>query len=92
MEDLMEDLKELIVEENKKVRQMRLMVDLTSAILMQGDITFGEAKELINSTRTAVMNIFPDKGDVYDLIYAPRFRRIISERFVVLGGSECSMR
>jgi hypothetical protein len=40
----------------------------------------------MKDTKTAALLLFPDKEDAYELIYAPRFRRIIAERFVILGG------
>jgi hypothetical protein len=40
----------------------------------------------MKNTKQAALNLFPDKERVYELIYAPRFRRIISERFVIVGG------
>jgi hypothetical protein len=39
----------------------------------------------MRETKMAALSLFPDKEHVYELIYAPRFRRIISERFVSPG-------
>lgn len=71
----------LILEEDKNMRRLRWIVDLTQAILMQSDLTLRESLALINNTRRAVLSLFPDKELAYDLIYAPRFRRILDERF-----------
>ena len=74
-------------EEEKKMRLLRFIVDLAQATLMQqADLTMREAFEIMKNTKQAALNLFPGKEDIYDLIYAPRFRRIISERFVILGG------
>jgi hypothetical protein len=40
----------------------------------------------MRDTKKAALNLFPDKEQVYELIYAPRFRKIITERFVIEGG------
>ncbi len=40
----------------------------------------------MRAARQAALNLFPGKEDVYELIYAPRFRRIIKERFLIPGG------
>jgi hypothetical protein len=74
-------------EEEKKIRILKFVVDLNLAVLMQqADLTLREAFELMKNTKQAALNLFPDKEREYDLIYAPRFRRIISERFVIAGG------
>jgi hypothetical protein len=75
-----------LAEEEKRMRRLRLLVDLNEAVLMQANLTLREAFEIMRSTKTAALALFPDKGDVFDLIYTPRFKRIIRERFVILGG------
>lgn len=72
-----------IEEENRKMKRLRFIVDLTQAILIQSDLTLTEALNLIEDTKRAVLRLFPDKEDVYDLIYTPRFKRIIAERFTI---------
>ena len=79
-------MKQEIMEEEKKMRRLRFIVDLTQSILMQADLTLREAFDLLKDTRKAALILFPGKGDVFDLVYAPRFRRIIAERFVIPGG------
>lgn len=76
---------ERIKEEEKRMRRLRFIVDLTQAVLMQSSLTLEEAYGLLESTRRAAMVLFPGKEDVYELIYTPRFRRIIAERFTVPG-------
>ena len=81
-------MKEALQEEEKRIRLLRFVVDLNQAVLMQqADLTMREAFEIIKNTRRAALNLFPDKESVFDLIYAPRFRRIIRERFVIPGGA-----
>lgn len=75
----MNDSQELQAEQHK-MRVLRIIVDLTSAVLRQGNLTMPEAIELIKATKKRVLQLFPDKEDVYDLIYRPRFERIIHER------------
>ncbi len=73
------DPKEL-EEEQHKMRLLRMIVDLTSAILRQSNLSIPESVRLIQSTKKSVLSLFPDKEDAYDLIYRPRFERIIKER------------
>ncbi len=75
----------LIKEEEKNLRRLRWMVDLTQATLMQSDLTLHESLALMNNTRKAVLYLFPDKEFVYDLIYTPRFQRILNERFGIVS-------
>lgn len=78
-------LEDLIREENKKIRRLRFIVDITEAVLMQSNPTLPEALDLIANAKKAALGLFPDKESVYDLIYAPRFRRILDELFTIPG-------
>ncbi len=74
-------------EEEKKLRMLKFVVDLNMAVLMQqSDLTLREAFDIMKNTKRAAMNLFPDKEQVFELIYSPRFRRIIRDRFVIRGG------
>ena len=80
-------MKEKLVEEEKRMRRLRFIVDLAQAVLMQQhDLTLREAFDIMRDTKKAALNLFPDKESVYELIYAPKFRKIIFERFVIPGG------
>jgi hypothetical protein len=74
-------------EEEKRLRMLRFVVDINQAILMQqNDLTLREAFDILKNTKQAVLSLFPDKESVFELVYSPRFRRIIRERFVIPGG------
>ncbi|MEK6691031.1 MAG: hypothetical protein AABY78_06995 [Nitrospirota bacterium] len=77
--------KEEIEEENKKIRHLRFIIDFTTNIIMQTDTPLSEAQRMIEGTRRFATTLFPGKEEVYDLIYKPRFRRILSERYVIPG-------
>ncbi len=80
-------MNEALLEEEKKLRMLRLVVSLNQAVLMQQrDLTLREAFEIMKNTKKAALSLFPDKESVYDLIYARRLRRIVRERFVIHGG------
>jgi len=76
---------ELIREEEKRLRRLRFIVNLTEAVLMQSNLTLSESLDLLEQTRKAALALFPDKEFAYDLIYKPRFRRILDERFTIPG-------
>ena len=80
-------MNEALQEEERKLRMLRFVVDLNQAILIQQtDLTLREAFDILKSTRQAARNLFPGKDDVFELLYTPRFRRIIRERFLIAGG------
>ena len=75
----MTDLSAEIAEEQRRARRLRTIVDLTTAVLMQGRLTPQEALELVATARQRTLELFPDKEDTYDLILAPRFERLMRE-------------
>jgi hypothetical protein len=68
-----------VAEEGRRVRELRACADLTCAILRQGRLSREEADALVAATRRRAVALFPGKEDVFDLVLAPRFRRIIDE-------------
>ena len=73
-----------IQEENRRVRRLQLVVDLVTSVLCQSDMPVEEAAELVVNTRRFALTLFPDKGATYDLIYAPRFRRLMAEKYKIV--------
>ncbi len=55
------------------------MVDLTISLMYQTDMTREEALEHMVKVREFALRLFPGKELAYELIYAPRFKRVISE-------------
>ena len=78
-------MSEELIKEEKNIRRLRFVVDLAEAVLMQSDLSLQESLELIENTKKAALSLFPDKEFVYDLVYTPRFRRILSARFAIPG-------
>ena len=71
--------KEEIDEESRRVRRLRIVVSLALNIIAQGRIPIDEAHDLVAATRRVALQLFPGKGEVYDLIYRPKFQRLIKE-------------
>lgn len=63
------------------MRKLRLLVDLATLVLRDRPLSRGDAEAVVEHVRERVLRLFPDKGDTFDLIYRPRFRRLIEERF-----------
>jgi len=76
--------KEEILEENRKVRRLQIVVDLVLNLVAQSDIPVEEASELVAHTRRFALNLFPDKAQVYDIIYQPKFKRLLAEKYRVV--------
>ena len=72
----------LIQHENKMMRRLRFLVDLTFATIAQdGSITLEEGWEHVRALKSAAVAMFPGKDETFDLIYLPRFSRLLAERF-----------
>src|SRR5262249_44543255 len=67
-----------IDDESRRLRRLRLVVQLSLSLIAEGGVSFAEAQELAASTRRLAEYLFPGKGDVYDLLYHPQFRRLMS--------------
>ncbi|MBI3669861.1 MAG: hypothetical protein HY237_08810 [Acidobacteria bacterium] len=75
--------KEEIDEESRRVRRLRIVVGLALQVIAQGGMPIEEAHDLAAATRRMALQLFPGKEDVYDLIYRPKFQRLINEIYRV---------
>jgi len=72
----------LIEQENKMLRRLRFLVDLVFATLAQDDsLTLDQSWEHVQALRAAALAMFPGKEQAFDLIYLPRFSRLLKERY-----------
>ncbi len=71
-----------LVHEHKMIRRLRILVDLTTALIAQDDsLTLEQGWEHVQALKAAAVAMFPGKEEVFDLIYLPRFSRLLAERF-----------
>jgi hypothetical protein len=70
-------------EENRKIRFLRFLVDLSFQSLQQDALSLKEALKIVEDVKRAACNLFPGKEETFELIYRPRFDRVIQERFGV---------
>jgi len=73
--------REELDEEDRRVRQLRTAVGLALSVIGQSDMTLAQAQEMVAATRGMALRLFPEKELTFDLIYLPRFRRLLAERF-----------
>jgi hypothetical protein len=70
-----------IREENRKIRFLRFLVDLSITTIQENDLSSDEALKIVEDVKRAACNLFPGKEETFDLIYRPRFLRVIHETF-----------
>ena len=70
-----------IREENRKIRYLRFLVDFSILSIQQDDLFLQEAQEIVENVKRAACSLFPGKEGTFELIYRPRFNRVIQERF-----------
>jgi len=71
----LEDLQD----EERRLRQVRLIVHFTSSVIMQSGLTRSEAEALVSAARTRILELFPGRDETYELLYARRFARLLDE-------------
>jgi hypothetical protein len=73
------------VEEAKLIRRLQMMMNLVMQTVAQdGSLSIDEASQMIADARTAALAMFPGKELAYDLIWRPRFQRLMRERFRIM--------
>lgn len=73
--------KEEIAEEQKRINRLRLLVNLTMSIIMQSDIPLSEAQQMVEGLKRHAVALFPGKEETFELIYRPRFNRVIMDKY-----------
>jgi len=69
-------------EERKLLRRLQMMMNMTMQVIAQdSSLTIEEASQMIADSREAALAMFPGKELAYDLIWRPRFQRLMVERF-----------
>jgi hypothetical protein len=74
------DPEELLAEDNR-LRRLRRAMDITAALLWKINLTLAEAQDVISHAKRTALQLFPDKEATFELIYSPRFRRILNEKY-----------
>ena len=73
---------EELAEEQKLIRRMQMMMNMVMQVIAQdATLTIDEASQMIADSRKAALTMFPGKELAYDLIWKPRFQRLMRERF-----------
>ena len=70
-----------IDDESRRIRRLRILVHITLETIAGGDLSPEDAAQMIADSRNAALAMFPGKELAYDLLYRPRFQRLMRERF-----------
>ena len=70
-----------INEENRKIRYLRFLVDLSILSIQQDDLLLEEALARVEDVKRAACSLFPGKEEVFELIYRPRFNRVLEKKY-----------
>ncbi len=72
-------------EEQKLIRRLQMMMNMVMQVIAQdGSLTIDDAAQMIADSRKAALAMFPGKELAYDLIWRPRFQRLMRERFLIM--------
>ena len=72
-------------EEQKLLRRLQMMMNLVvQTIAQDNSLSIDDASQMIADSRRAALAMFPGKELAYDLIWRPRFQRLMRERFRIM--------
>jgi hypothetical protein len=72
-------------EEQKLIRRLQMMMNMVMQVIAQDQsLTIDDAAQMIADSRKAALAMFPGKELAYDLIWRPRFQRLMRERFRIM--------
>ncbi len=72
-----------LFDEEERIQRVQFIVDSASDRLQYSDIAWDEARLVVEETKRLVLELFPDKEGLFDLIYRSRFYRIIESKPIV---------
>ena len=72
-------------EEQRLLRRLQMMMNLVMQTIAQdSSLSIDEASQMIADSRKAALAMFPGKELAYDIIWHPRFQRLMRERFRIM--------
>jgi hypothetical protein len=66
-----------IDDESRRIRRLRIVVQLTLDTIADGDLPLEEASQMVAATRNIALEMFPGKESAFDLLYRPKFQRVM---------------
>ncbi len=72
-------------EEQRLIRRLQMLMNMVMQVIAQDStLSIDEASQMIADSRKAALAMFPGKELAYDLIWRPRFQRLMRERFRIM--------
>ena len=72
-------------EEAKLIRRLQTMMNMVMQVIAQDtSLSIDEASQMIADSRKAALAMFPGKELAYEIIWRPRFQRLMRERFRIM--------
>ena len=69
-------------EEARLLRRLQMMMSMVMQTIAQDDsLSVDEASQMVADAKTAALAMFPGKELAYELLWRPRFQRLMRERF-----------
>ena len=72
---------EELIEEEKKLRRLRFIVDFALEYVKTQNVTHDEALRVVEGVKKHALKLFPGKEKTFDLIYVPKFKRLLNEKY-----------
>jgi hypothetical protein len=73
------------LEEQKLIRRLQMMMNMVMQVIAQDpSLSVDDASQMIADSKSAALAMFPGKELAYDLIWKPRFQRLMRERFRIM--------
>lgn len=66
-------------DEERRARWVRIIVNFTSNVIMQGNMSRCEGEKLVAAARAKILEIFPGQEETYEILYSRRFERLLTE-------------
>ncbi len=77
----MDTIEAEVREEEKRAKTLRFLTDVLFQRLHLESMSLIEARGAVAELRRTALVLFSGKGDVFDLVIAPRMERVIRERW-----------
>ena len=68
-----------LADEAERARKVRHVVDIATNLIMQSHMSRRDAEHLVSIVRERILTLFPDGEQTYEVVYAPRFKRLVDE-------------
>ena len=72
---------EALEDEDRRIRQLQIVVSLALNSIADAAMEPSQAWDLVLAVRGTALRLFPGKELAFDLIYLPRFLRLLAHRY-----------